>query len=83
MAKAWEYHIGHQWLTLRIIAPSMAGNFHLRCGACERVEFDTYRSPVSTQVERHDDSFLVQDGNHLRVRCGIIEGFYNIAPCFG
>ena len=82
-AQIWKYQVSHQWLTLRITAPDLAGNFHLMCGDCERVEFDTHWQPINITIERTDDGFLVQDNIHLHVKCGLIVGEYNIQPVFG
>ncbi len=82
IVQAWEYSVSHQWLTIRVTAPSLTGNFHLRCGDCDRAEFDTYWSPASLTVEMLGEGFLVHDSDHLRVVCGIVEGVFNVAPCF-
>jgi hypothetical protein len=83
MAKAWSYEVSHQWLTVRLTAPQLCGNFHLRCGDCERVEFDTCWSPTAVQIEQVVGGFLVHNGAHLRVECGGIEGDYNVQPYLG
>lgn len=83
MAKIWKYEVGHAWLTIRLTAPQLFGNFHLRCGACDRAEFDTCWSPAAIQIERLKNGFLVHDGSHLRVECGVIEGNYNVEPYLG
>ncbi len=80
MGKIWQYQVSHSWLTIRLTAPSLFGNFHLRCGDCDRAEFDTCWSPAAVQVERIADRFLVHDGAHLRVECGILDGVYNVEP---
>ena len=82
-AQVGEYRVSHQWLVIRLTAPQLAGNFHLSCGACERAEFDTTWFGAAVQVERTDDGFLVHDGAHLRVECGVVEGAFNVEPCFG
>ena len=82
-ARPLDYRVSHQWFILRITAPDLAGNFHLLCGACERVEFDTHWGPLNIRVERDGDDFLVHDGAHLRVRCGLLAGEYNVPPVFG
>ena len=82
-AQVLEYQAGHQWLTLRLVKPGLAGNFHLRCGACERVTFETQWEPASVEVEEAAHGFVVHDGAHLRVECGLVEGEYNVPPVFG
>ena len=82
-AKVWGYRVSHKWLVIRLTAPQLAGNFHLSCGDCERVEFDAAWFGAAVQVEQAEDGFLVHDGAHLRVECGIVEGAFNVEPCFG
>ena len=79
-AKIWEYQVSHQWLIIRLTAPHLVGNFHLSCGACERAEFDTCWSPVTVQVEQVTGGFVVSDGAHLHIKCGVLEGTFNAEP---
>lgn len=81
-AQIWNYQVSHQWLTLRITAPDLAGNFHLMCGACERAEFDSCWQPINIRIERIADGFLIQDSLHLRVKCGLVTGKHNVQPVF-
>jgi len=82
-AQPWEYQVSLQRFTLRITAPELAGNFHLVCLACERLEFDTNWSPIAVTVEQRESGFVVYDGPHLRVECGVVAGEYNVLPVFG
>jgi len=82
-AQVWSYSVSHQWLTIRLTKHGLAGNFHLLCGACDRLEFDTAWLDSNLQVERSEAGFVVRDGAHLRVECGIVTGRYNVPPVFG
>jgi hypothetical protein len=81
-ARAWGYQCSHSWFTLRITSPRLAGNFHLLCGACSRVEFDMHWERPEIRVERVEDAFLVHDREHLRIRCHLVCGRFNVPPLF-
>jgi hypothetical protein len=82
-AQPWVYRVSLQWLTIRITTPGVAGNFHLECGSCERVVFDTWWQCRNIRIEKTADGFRIQDGEHLIVDCGLVVGAYNVAPVFG
>jgi len=81
-ARPWEYQVSLQRFTLRITASALAGNFHLVCLACERLEFDTTWSPIAITIERCEFGFVVYDRTYLRVECGVVAGQYNVMPLF-
>src|SRR5262245_54681711 len=81
-AQVWDYQVSHQWLTIRLEKRGLAGNFHLRCGGCDRVSFETWWEPANFEVQQYEHGYIVHDGANLRIECGLIEGEYNVSPVF-
>jgi hypothetical protein len=81
-ALAWGYSASLSVFALRITSPRLAGNFHLHCSACSRVEFDMSWEQPQIAIERAANGYVVRDGTHLYVACGIVAGHYNVPPLF-
>jgi hypothetical protein len=81
-ARAWGYDSSFSRFALRITSPSLAGNFHLHCEACSRVEFDMSWERPEIAIERVANGYMVRDGTHLYVACQVVAGHYNVPPLF-
>jgi hypothetical protein len=84
-AVPWEWQVSHSWFTLRVEHPRLAGNLHLVCGACDRVEFDARLLDCDVQIEEPGAGlrFRVIDSHRLLVVCGLLHVEYNVPPVFG
>jgi hypothetical protein len=81
-SRVWNYQASHSWFELCVVSPKFAGNFHLFCGACTRIECDISWMPLYIQIEKVGNDYIVKDGAHLFVKCGLFVGKYNVPPIF-
>ncbi len=85
-ASAWSYQCSHAWFELRITSATLAGNFHLKCGACIHCTFDTHWKQPRIHIQRATEGagylWVVKDNDHLLIHCNIIVGNYNVQPVF-
>ena len=86
VARVWGYQCSHSWFELRITSPSLAGNFHIKCGGCTRCTFDIQIARPKIQIQPAPEGaghgWIVQDGDRLQIHCDIIIGNYNVQPVF-
>ena len=95
VATPWHWTLSHSWFTLRVEKPGVAGNLHLFCGDCERVEFERHILDADILVDEIAGNrrtrgglpstaiYRIHDRDRLLIECGVLRLEYNVMPVFG
>jgi hypothetical protein len=84
LATPWNWSPSFSSFTLRVEHPRLAGNIHIRCIACERVEFNSRILDCNIDISRTETGlYEIRDGLRLFIECGLLSLEFNVMPLFG